>query len=187
MTCSRSLERIQSCCLVAKSCPTLCNPMDCSTPSFLVLHHLLEFASQTHAHWVSDAVQPSHHLSPLLLLPLISPSIRVFSSESSLCIRWPKYWRFSFSSSPSNDYSGLISFRIDWFDLFAFQRILKSHLQHHSLKASIQHSTFFMVQLSHLYMTAGKTIQWMAPKIYVHIQILGTWKCDFIWKESLQR
>ena len=96
---------------------------------------------------------------PLLLLPPIPPSIRVFSNESTLRIRWPKYWSFSFSFSPSNEYSGLISFRIDWLDLLAVQGTLKSLLQHHSSKASIlQHSTFFIVQLSHLYITTGKTI-----------------------------
>ena len=108
------------------------------------------------------SVMPSNHLilcRPLLLLPSIFPSIRVFSSESVLCIRWPKYWSFSFSISPSNEYSGLISFRIDWFDLLAIQGTLKSLLQHHSSKASIlQSSAFFVVQLSHPYMTTGKTI-----------------------------
>ena len=95
---------------------------------------------------------------PLILLPSIFPSIRVFSNESALCIRWPKYWNFSFSISPSNEYSGLTSFRIDWVDLLAVQGTLKSLLQHHSSKASIlQHSGFFMVQLSHPYMTTGKT------------------------------
>ena len=105
---------------------------------------------------------PSNHLilcHPLLLLPSIFPSIRVFSNESVIWIRWPKYWSFSFSLSPSNEYSGLISFRIDWLTFFAAQGILKSLLQHHSSKASIlQQSTFFMVQLSHPYMTIGKTI-----------------------------
>ena len=132
--------------------------MDCSTPGFPVLHHLLELA-QTHVHWVSDALQPSYPLSSLLLLPSIFPSIRVFFNESVLHIRWPKYWSFSFSISPSNEYSGLISFRMDWFDLFAVQGTLKSLLQHHSSKASVlQHSAFLMVQLSHPYMTTGKTI-----------------------------
>ena len=109
----------------------------------------------------SDAIQPSHLIlcRPLLLLPLILPSIRVFSNESVLCNRWPKYWSFTFSISPSNEYSGLISFRMDWFDLLEVQGTLKSLLQHHNLKASIlQHSAFFMVQLSHQYMTTGKTI-----------------------------
>ena len=104
---------------------------------------------------------PSNHLilcRPLLLPPSIFPSIRVFSNESVLPIRWPKYWRFSFNISPSNEYSGLISFRIDWLDLLAVQGILKSLLQHHSSKASIQCLAFFIVQLSHPYMTTGKTI-----------------------------
>ena len=109
-----------------------------------------------------ELVIPSNHLIlcyPLLLLPLIFPSIRVFSNESVLRIRWPKYWSFSFSISPSNEYSGLISFSIDWFDLFAVQRTLKSVLQHHSSKSSIlQHSVFFILQLSHPYMTTGKTV-----------------------------
>ena len=132
--------------------------MNCSIPGYPVLHYLPEFA-QTHVHWVSDAIQPPHLLSPLLLLHSVFPSIRVFSSESALRIRWPKYWSFSFSISPSNEYSGLISFRIDWFYLLAIQGTLKSLLQHHSLKASILwFSAFFMVQLSHPYMTTGKTI-----------------------------
>ena len=105
---------------------------------------------------------PSNHLilcQPLILLPSIFPSIRVFSNESPLHIRWPKYWSFSFSIRPSNEYSGLISSRIDWFHLLAVQGTLMSLLQHHSSKASIlRHSAFFMVQLSHLYMTIGKTI-----------------------------
>ena len=109
-----------------------------------------------------ELVLPSNHLilyHPLLLLPSIFPSIRNFSKESVLHVRWPKYWSFSFSISPSNEYSGLISFRIDWWDLLAVQGTLKSLLQHHSSKASIlQRSAFFMVQLSHPYMTTGKTI-----------------------------
>ena len=110
-----------------------------------------------------ESVMPSNHLillyHPLLLPPSIIPSIRIFSNESVLPIRWPKYWSFSFSISPSNEYSGLISYRIDWLDLLAVQGTLKSLLQHHSSKASVLwHSTFFMVQLSHLYMTTGKTI-----------------------------
>ena len=109
-----------------------------------------------------ELVIPSNHLilcHPLLLSPSIFPSIRVFSNESALCIRWPKYWSFSFSNSPSNEYSGLISFRMDWLDLLAVQGTLKSLLQHHSSKPSILwHSAFFIVQLSHPYMTTGKTI-----------------------------
>ena len=139
----------------AQSCPTLCNPMDCSTPGFPVHHQLPELA-QTHVHQVGGAIQPSH---PLLLPPSIFPSIRVFSNESVLRIRWPKYWSFSFSISPSIEYSGLISFRMDCLDLLAVQGTLKSLLQHHSSKASIlQRSAFFTVQLSHPYMTTGKTI-----------------------------
>ena len=109
-----------------------------------------------------ESVMPSNHFilcRPLLFLPSVFPSIRVFSNESVLCIRWPKYWRFSFSIIPSNEYPGLISFRMDWLDLLAVQGTLKSLLQHHSSKASIlQHSAFFMVQLSHPCMTTGKTI-----------------------------
>ena len=101
---------------VTQSCPTLWDPVDCSTPGFPVHHQLLKLA-QTHVHCVCDAIQPSHPLLPLLLLPSIFPSIRVFSNELSLCIRWSKYWSFSFSISLSSEYSGLSSFRIDWFDL----------------------------------------------------------------------
>ena len=140
---------------VAQSCPTLCDPMYCNTPGLPVHHQLPEF-TQTHVHGVSDAIQPSH---PLLLLPPIPPSIRVFSNESNLHMRWPKYWRFSFSISPSKEHPGLISFRMDWLDLLAVQGTLRSLLQHHSSKASILwHSAFFTVQLSHPYMTTGKTI-----------------------------
>ena len=117
--------------------------MNCSTPGFPVHHQLLELA-QTHVHQVSDTIQPSYPLSPPLLLPSILPSIRVFSSESVLHIRWPKYWSFSFSISPFSEYSGLISFQIDWLDLLEVQGTLKSLLQHHSSKASIlRHSAFF--------------------------------------------
>ena len=141
---------------VARLCLTLCDPMDCSTPDFPVLHRLLELA-QTHVCRVSDA---THHL-PLcrpLLLPLIFPSVRVFSNEWVLQIRWPKYWSFSFRISPSNEYSGVISFRVDWFDL-AVQGTLKSILQHHSSKTSVLwHSVSFIVQLSHPCMTTRKTI-----------------------------
>ena len=112
--------------------------------------------TQTHVHRVGDAIQPSH---PLLLLPSIFPSIRVFSNESVLPIRWPKYWSFSFNISPSNEHPGLISFRMDWLDLPAVQGTLKSLLQQHSSKASILwRSAFFLVHLSHPYMTTGKTI-----------------------------
>ena len=133
------------CYSLAKLCLTLCDPTDCSMPVFLVLCYLLEFA-QIHAHWVGDAV---YH--PLLLLPSIFPGIRVFTNESALCIRWPKYWSFNFSISPFNEYSGLISFRIDLFDLLAVQGTLKSLLWHHNLKASIlQCSTFFVVCITDL-------------------------------------
>ena len=129
--------------------------MDCSTPGFPIHHQLLELA-QTHVHQVSDAIQPSHPLSSPLLLPSIFPSIRVFYNESVLHIRWPKCWSFSFSISPSSEYSGLISFRIDWVALLAVQRCLKSLLQHHSSKASVlQHSAYFIVHRSHPYMTTG--------------------------------
>ena len=144
---------------VSQSCLTLCDPMKRSTPGLPVHHHLPEF-TQTHVHWVW--VMPSSHLNlsrPLLLLPAIPPSIRVFTSESTLRMRWPKYWSFSFSIIPSKEIPGLISFRMDWLDLLAVQGTLKSLLQHHSSKASIvQHSAFFRVQLSHPYMTTGKTI-----------------------------
>ena len=132
--------------------------MDCSTPGFPVCHQLQSLLKLMSI----KSVMPSNHLilcHPLLLLPSIFRGIRVFSDESVLHIRWPKDWSFSFSISPSNEYSGLISFRIDWLDLFAVQGILKSLLKYHSSKASILwHSAFFMVQLSHLYMTTGKTI-----------------------------
>ena len=143
---------------VTQSCLTPCYPMNCSTPGLPVHHQLLEF-TQTHVHQVGDAIQPSHPLSSILLLPSIFPSISVFSNESVLHIRWPKYWSFSFSISPSNEHSGLISFRMDWLDLLAVQGTLKSLLQHHSPKASILWcSAFFIVQLSHPYVTTGKTI-----------------------------
>ena len=139
-----------------QSCPTLCNPMNCSTPGLPVHHQLLGF-SQTHVHRVGDAIQPSYPLSPLLLLPPISPIVRVFSNESTLCMRWPKYWSFSFSISPSNEHPGLISFTMDWLDLLAVHGAPKSLLQHYSSKASIfRCSAFFTVQISHPYMTTGK-------------------------------
>ena len=143
---------------VTQSCPTLCYPMDCSMPG-LPVHHQLPEITQIHVHRVGDAIQPSHLCCPLFLLPSVFASIRVFSSESVLHIRRPKYWSFRFIISPSNEYSGLISFRMDWFDLLAVQGTLKSLLQHHSSKASIlQCLAFFIVQLSHPYMTTGKTI-----------------------------
>ena len=132
--------------------------MNRSTPGLPVHHQLPEF-TQTHVHRVSDAIQSSHPLSSPLLLPPIPASIRVFCNASTLLMRWPKYWSFSFSISPSNEYPGLVSFRIDWLDHLAVQGTLKSLLQHHSSKASIlQRSVFFTVQFSHPYMTTGKTI-----------------------------
>ena len=132
---------------VAQSCPTLCDPMNCSALGFPVHHQVPELLKLMSI----ESVMPSNNLilyCPLLLLPSISPSIRFFSSESVLCIRWPKDWSFSFSISSSNEYSGLISFRIDWLHLLAVQGTLKSLLQHHSSKTSIlQRSAFFMIQL----------------------------------------
>ena len=130
--------------------------MDCSTPGFPV-HHQLPELTQTHvlSQWCHSTISSCH---PLLLPPSIFPSIRVFSNESVLQIRWPKYWSFSFSISPSNEYSGLISFRMDRLDLLTVKGTLKSLLQHHSLKAILRLSAFFIVQLSYPYMTTGKTI-----------------------------
>ena len=143
---------------VAQSCPTLCNPMNRSTPGLPVHHQLPEF-TQTHSF---ESVMPSNHLilcHPFLLLPSTFPSIRVFFKESILRIMWPEYWSFSFSISPSNEYSGLISFRMNWLGLLAVQGTLKSLLQHHSSKTSIlRHSAFFTVQLSHPYMIIEKKI-----------------------------
>ena len=132
--------------------------MKCSMPALPVYHQLLDLLKLMSM----ELVMPSSHLilcHPLLLLPPIPPSIRVFAKESTLHMRWPKYWSFSFSISTSSEYPGLVSFRIDWLDLLVVQRTLKSLLQHHSSKASIlQPSSFFIVQLSHSYMTTGKTI-----------------------------
>ena len=139
---------------IAQSCLTLCDPVDCSTPGFPVLHQLPSLLKLMPI----ELVMPSNHLilcHPLFFLPSIFPSIRVFSNESALCIRWPKYWSFSFNVSPFNEHLGLISFRMDWSDLLAVQGTLKSLLQHHSInsKASIlRRSAFFTVQLSHPYM-----------------------------------
>ena len=132
--------------------------MDCSTPGSPVLHHLPEVA-QIHFHWIDDAIQPSHPpSSPRSPAFNLSQHQGFFSNESALPIRWSKYWSFGFSISPSNEYSGLISFRIAWFDLLTVQGTLKSLLQNHNSKASILwHLAFFMIQLSHLYMTTGKT------------------------------
>ena len=134
---------------VAHLCPTLCDTMDCSTPGFPVYQQLPELA-QTHVHPVGDAIQPSHPLLSPSLPAFNLSSIRVFSNEFVLHTKWPRYWSFSFSISPSNECSGLISFRLEWLNLLAVQGILKNLLQHHSSKASIlQHSAFLMVQLSH--------------------------------------
>ena len=143
---------------VTQSCLTLCDPMNRSTPGLPVHHQLPESPKPMSI----ESVMPSSHLilcHPLHLLPLILPSIKVFSSELALLMRWPKYWSFSYSISPSNEHPGLISFRMDWLDLLAVQGTLKHLFQHHSSKASILwRSAFFTVQLSHPYMTTGKTI-----------------------------
>ena len=148
---------------VTQSCPSLCDPMNCSMPGLPVHHQLPESI---------ESVMPSNHLvlcCPLLLLPSIFPGIRVFSNESGLHIRWPKYWSFSFNISLSNGHPGLISFRMDWLDLLAVQGTLKNLLQHHSSKASILgHSAFFMVQLSHPIMTTGPLV---SP---LHCSLRGT-------------
>ena len=139
---------------VTQSCPTLCDPMNCSMPGLPVNHQLLEF-TQTPVHRVGDAIQPSH---PLSSPSPPAPKSSLFSNESALRMRWPKYWSFSFSISPSKEHPELISFRMDWLDLLAVQGTLKSLLQYHSSKASIlRHSAFFTVQLSHPYITTGKT------------------------------
>ena len=141
-----------------KSCVTLCDPMNCSTPG-LPVHHQLPESTKIHVHWVGDAIQTSHPLSSPSPPALNLPQHQGFSSESALCIRWPKNWSFSFNSCPSNEHPGLISCRMDWLDLLAVQGTLKSLLQHHSSKASLlRGSAFFIVQLSNPYTTTGKTI-----------------------------
>ena len=166
--CVFSLEIIvfQSSVQFSQSCLTLCDPMDHSTRGLPIQHQLQSPPKPMSI----ELVMPSNHLMlccPLLLLPSVFPSIRVFSNESVLRITWPKYWRFSFNISPSNEHPGLISFRMDWLDLLAVQGILKSLLQHHSSKASILlRSAFFIVQLSHPYMTTGKTIA-LTRRIFV--------------------
>ena len=143
--------------LLDQSYLTHCNPMDCSMPVFPI-HHQLPKLAQTHVHRLSDTIQLFHSLSSPSPLSLIFPSISIFSNGSVFCNRWPKSWNFSFSISPSNEYSGLISSWIDCFDLLVVQRTLKSLFQHHSSKASVLWcSAFFMVQLSYPYMTTGKT------------------------------
>ena len=143
---------------VTQLCPTLCDPMDCSTPG-LPIHQKLPGLPKLMS---IELVMPSNHLilcRPLLFLPSICPRIRIFSNESALHMRWPEYWSFSFNISPSNEHPGLVSFRMDWLDLLAVQGTLKSLLQRHSSKASILRcSVFFIVQLSHPYMTTGKII-----------------------------
>ena len=148
---------------VTESCPTLWDPMNCSTPGLPVHHQLPEF-TQTHVHPIGDAIQPSHPLLCPSPLDPIPPSIRVFSNESILHMKWSKYWSFSFSISPSNEHPGPISFRMDLLNLLAVQGTLKSLLQHHSSKHQFfgaWRSAFFTVQLSHPYMTTGKTIAWI--------------------------
>ena len=147
-TTSHLWSSIVCCCSVAHSCLTLCDPTDCSMPDFLFLHYLPEFA-QTHVHWLSDGWMNHFILyRPLPLLPSIFPNINVFSNELALQIRRRKCWNFGFNISPSNEYSELISFRSDWFDLLAVQAALMCLLQHHSSKASVlQCSAFFMVQI----------------------------------------
>ena len=151
------LHLLSCCCSVTQLSLTPWDSMDCSTPGLPVPYHLPEFA-QVHVHCIGDVVEPSLLWRPLFFLPSIFPSIRDFSNELSVHIRWPKYW--SFSISPSSEHSGLISLKMDWFDLLAIQGIFRSLLQHHISKALILwHSAFFlMVQLSQLYVTTGKTI-----------------------------
>ena len=158
--------------------------MDCSTPGLLVQNQLPE-SMQTHVHCVGDASNHFILCHPLLPLPSIFPSIRIFSNESALHIRWPTYWSFSFNISPSNGHSGLIFFRMDWLDLLSVQGTLKSLLQHHSSKASILWgSYFFIVQLSHPYMTTGKTIAlnrrtFVGKVISLLFNMLSTNTCNF--------
>ena len=153
-----SLEPLVHFSSIVQSCSTLCDPMDCGMPGLLVHQQLPEF-TQTHDHWVEDSIQPSHPLSSPSPPPYIFPRIKVSSNESVPLIRWPKYWSYRFNISPSNEYSGLISFWMDWLDLLAVQGTLKSLPWYHNSKASIlRPSAFFIVQLSHLYMTTGKTI-----------------------------
>ena len=142
---------------IAQSCPTLCDPMNCSMPGLPVHHQLPEF-TQTHVHWVSDAVQSSHPLSSPSPPAFNLYSIRIFSSESVPLIRWPNYWSFSFNISPSNEHSGLISFRIDWLDLLAVQGRLSRVFSNITVQKYQFSDALFTVQILHPYMTTGKTI-----------------------------
>ena len=174
---SRKLD-LGLCWSVAQSCPTLCDPMNHSRQASLSITN-----SQCPLKPMSiESVMPSNHLilcRPLLLLPSIFPSIRVFSNESALHTRWPKYWSFSFNISPTNEHPGLISFRMDWLDLLVVRGTLKNLLQHHSSKASIlQRSAFFIVQLSDPYMTTGKTIALTRPTF---VDKLCFWICYLGW------
>ena len=171
--------------VVIQSCPTHCDLVNCSTPGFTISQNLLKLMS-------NELVMPSNHLILCysLLLPSVFPSIKVFSNESVLHIRLPNYWSFSFSISSSNDYSGLISFRIDWFDLLAVQATLKSLLQHHSSKASVlQRSSFFMVQLSHPYITTGKIIAltvwtFVGKVMSLLFNMLSRFANAFLWRSK---
>ena len=174
---------------VSQSCPPLCDPVGCNTSGFPVHHQLLELLKLISV----ESVTSSNHLilcRPLLLLPSIFPSIRVLSNESVLRIRWPKYWTFSFSISPFSEYLRLISFRMDWFGLLAVQEIPKSLVQYHSSKASIIWcSAFFIVQLSHPYMTVGKTIaltRWIFVDKVISLlfNMLSRLVIDFLTKEQ---
>ena len=153
--------------------------MDCTMPGFPVLPYLLEFA-QIHVHWVSDVIQPSH---PLLLLPSIFSSISVFSNESALCIRWPKYW--SFSISPPNKHSEFISFRIDWFDLLAVQKTLKSLLQHYISNASVHQCSAFFTEKAMA--THSSTLAWKIPWMEEpgRLQSMGSLRVGHNWETSL--
>ena len=168
------------------SCSVLSDSLNPWTAACQAVRHQLPEFAQTHVHRVGDAIQPSHPLLSPLVLPSVFPSIRVLSSELTLCIRWSKYWSFSFSISPSNEYSGLISFRMDCLYFLAVQETLKSLLQHHSSKASVlQRSAFFMVQLSHLYMTTGKTIAltrrtWVGQVMSLLLNILSSFVMAFL-------
>ena len=181
---------LQSVNSVAQLCPTLCEPMNCSTPGFPVHHQLPWSLLQLMS---IESVMPSNHLifcCSLVLLPSIFPSIRVLSSESVFCIRWPKHWSFRFSISPSNEYSRLISFRMDWLDLLAIQGTLKSLLQHHNLEAPILgHAAFFMVQLSHPYTTTGNNIaliRWIfvSKVMYMLFSMLSRLVVAFFYESS---